>query len=410
MIKVIRDGWVYAPRALGKASVLLTDGKIGTVGDIDLRAVESFGKSVGIDVEILDAEGCVVTPGLIDPHIHLLGGSGESGFGTQTPEFFVSELVRHGITTVVGTLGVDTTMKTLPGLLAKVKGLKEDGLNAFMWTGGYNVPPKSIMNSARDDIMFLEEVIGIGEIAISDKRASAPDMNELAKAISDAYIGGMLAKKAGVSHFHVGDGGRRLQPIRELLENYYCEPNWLYLTHIERSEALMREAIDLARLGVAVDIDVVEEDLPRWVQFYRRHGGDPAQLTVSTDASQSSPRSLHEQLVSCVVEHRMPLEDLIAFMTSNTARILKLSEKGTLETGKLGDILVMRRDSLEIEHVLSKGEAMVRNGRLVARESWLDDSRREISLRGRKDEDGGEADEEGDEAEGSGSSGQQSGG
>lgn len=409
MIKVVRDGFVYAPRALGKASVLLTDGKIGQVGDIDVRAVEAFGKAVGIEVEVVDAEGCVVTPGLIDPHVHLLGGSGEEGFGTQTPEFFVSEIVSAGITTVVGTLGVDTTMKTLPGLLAKVKGLKEDGLNAFMWTGGYDVPPTSIMNSAREDIMFLEEVIGIGEIAVSDKRASAPDMNELAKAISDAYIGGMLAKKAGISHFHIGDGGRRLKPIRELLENYYCEPSWLYLTHIERSEELMREAIDLARLGVAVDIDVVEEDLPKWVEFYRRHDGDRAQLTVSTDASQSSPRSLHEQLAACVVEHRMPLEDMIAFMTSNTARILKLHDKGTLETGKMGDILVMRRDTLEIEHVLSKGEVMVRKGRLVARESWLDDSTREISLRGRKGE-AGEGGGSGDENEGSGSSGQQTGG
>ena len=406
MIKVIRDGWVYAPRSLGRASVLLTDGKIGKVGDVDLRAVETFGKAVGIEVEILDAEGCVVTPGLIDPHIHLLGGSGERGFGTQTPEFFVSEIVRHGITTVVGTLGVDTTMKTLPGLLAKVKGLREDGLNAFMWTGGYNVPPKTILGSARDDIMFIEEVIGVGEVAISDKRASAPDMNELAKTISDAYIGGMLAKKAGVTHFHVGDGGRRLQPIRELLEGYYCEPDWLYLTHVERSEALMREAIDLARLGVAVDIDVVEEDLAKWVKFYRDHDGDPAQLTVSTDASQSSPRSLHEQLVSCVLEHRLPLEDMIAFMTSNTARILKLHDKGTLETGKMGDVLVMRRDTLEVEHVLSKGEPMVRSGRLAARESWLEDSTREIALRGRKGEQG----EREKEIEGSGSSGQQNGG
>ena len=406
MLKVIRDGWVYAPRPLGKASVLLTDGKIGKVGDVDLRAVEAFGKAVGIEVEILDAQGCVVTPGLIDPHVHLLGGSGERGFGTQTPEFFVSEIVRSGITTVVGTLGVDTTMKTLPGLLAKVKGLREDGIHAYMWTGGYNVPPMTILNSAREDIMFIEEVIGVGEIAISDKRASAPDMNELAKTISDAYIGGMLAKKAGVSHFHVGDGGRRLQPIRELLEDYYCEPGWFYLTHIERGEELMREAIDLARLGVAVDIDVVEEDLAKWIGFYRAHDGDPAQLTVSTDAAQSSPASLHEQLVSCVLEHGMPLEDVIGFMTSNTARILKLDDKGTLEPGRMGDVLVMRRDSLEIEHVLANGEAMVERGRLKARESWLADSTREISLRGRK----GEDDEGGGEGnQGSGSSGPQGG-
>jgi beta-aspartyl-dipeptidase (metallo-type) len=73
-----------------------------------------------------------VTPGFIDPHEHLLGGSGEEGFATQTPEISVSEIICAGITTVVGCLGVDTTMKTLPGLLAKAKALKEGGLNAFI--------------------------------------------------------------------------------------------------------------------------------------------------------------------------------------------------------------------------------------------------------------------------------------
>jgi beta-aspartyl-dipeptidase (metallo-type) len=380
MITVLRNGTVYAPRALGRQSVLLTDGKVGKIGEVDERAVEAL----GVDFEIVDVEGCVVAPGLIDPHIHLLGGSGEQGFSTQSPEFFLSEIVRAGITTVVGTLGVDTTMKTLPGLLAKVKALKEEGLNAFMWTGGYNVPPQTILGSAREDIMFLDEVIGVGEIAISDKRASAPEMRELAKVISDAYIGGMLAKKAGVAHFHVGDGGRRLQPIRELLQDYYAEPSWLYLTHVERSEELMREAIDLANLGVAVDIDVVEEDLAKWVKFYLEGGGDPLQLTVSSDASESSPGALLEQLRDCVLEQGMPLERLLGFLTSNTARILKLEETGTLEKGKLGDLLVMESDTLEIVHVLSKGEFMVRNGRLAKSESFLEDSKREIRLHGRK--------------------------
>ena len=386
MLTVLRNGSVYAPRPLGRQSVLLTDGKIARIGDVDVRAVEAL----GVDSDIVDVDGCIVAPGLIDPHIHLLGGSGEAGFSTQSPEFFVSEIVSSGITTVVGTLGVDTTMKTLPGLLAKVKGLKEEGLHAFMWTGGYDVPPTSIMPSARDDIMFLDEVIGIGEIAISDKRASAPEMRELAKVVSDAYIGGMLSRKAGVSHFHVGDGGRRLQPIRELLQDYYAEPSWLYLTHVERSEELMREAIALASLGVAVDVDVVEGDLARWVKFYLDEGGDPLQLTASTDASATSPRSLHEQLADCVLRHGMPLEHLLAFMTSNTARVLKLGDAGTLEKGRRGDVLVLARDTLEIVHVLCNGQFMVRDGRMVKHETFLDRSTRRIELHGRKRERQGE--------------------
>jgi beta-aspartyl-dipeptidase (metallo-type) len=245
MLTLIQNGEVYAPEPLGLRSILLTDGKIGKVGSVDRAALESL----GVEHEVIDAAGCLIVPGLIDPHIHLLGGSGESGFSTQTPEFFIGEIVRFGITTVVGTLGVDTTMKTMPGLLAKAKALEEDGLNAYVWTGGYSVPPTSVMQSVRDDIMFLDEVIGAGEVAISDKRGQDPTPRELARVAHDCYVGGQLARKAGLLHLHVGDGDTRLQPVRDLLEGFNVEPCWLYATHVERTEKLFDEAVKLAKRG-----------------------------------------------------------------------------------------------------------------------------------------------------------------
>jgi beta-aspartyl-dipeptidase (metallo-type) len=166
MLVLIEDGEVFDPRPLGRTSVLIDDERIIKVGHVDRDALDRL----DLEYEVLDAAGRLVVPGLIDPHQHLLGGSGEGSLARQTPMIFLSELIQAGVTTVVGLLGVDTTMKTMAGLLAKVKALKEDGLNAFCWTGGYSVPPTSIMESVRDDIMFIEEVIGAGEIAISDLR------------------------------------------------------------------------------------------------------------------------------------------------------------------------------------------------------------------------------------------------
>ena len=380
MLILIENGEIYAPQPMGENSILLGAEKILKIGAIKAQSIEPL--KLGFDV--IDAAGCVVTPGFIDPHAHLLGGSGESGFASQTPEIQPSEIVSAGITTVVGCLGVDTTMKTLPGLLAKAKALKEEGLNAYVWSGGYNVPPTTITDSIRNDILFIEEIIGAGEIAISDERSTDHVPHELARLVIDTHNGGMLAKKAGVTHFHVGSGEGRLRPLRILIDEFDIKPEWLYPTHVERSEALMLEAIELTKLGSFVDVDTVEQDLAKWFKFYLDNGGAPDKLTVSTDASITSPHNLFEQIRSCVVEHRFPLEQTLALVTANTAKVLELSQKGTLEAGKAADVLVLRKDSFEIKEVIVGGRRVVKNGKLDFKEKFLEESNRHIRLDGEK--------------------------
>src|SRR4051794_2451470 len=108
MFTLIQRGDVCTPERLGRRDVLLNQGTVARIGDIDAGAIEK----AGFALDVVDAHGCWVTPGLIDVHEHLLGGSGEEGFHTQTPEIFLSEIVEAGITTVAGCLGVDTTTKT----------------------------------------------------------------------------------------------------------------------------------------------------------------------------------------------------------------------------------------------------------------------------------------------------------
>ena len=389
MLTLIEGGRVYAPEPCGVQPVLLADGHVGKVGEIDRGALERL----GAEYEIIDARGCVVAPALIDPHVHLLGGSGETGFATQTPEFFISELVQNGITTVVGTLGVDTTMKTMPGLLAKVKALREQGLNAFCWTGGYDLPPNSILQTIRDDILFIDEVIGAGEVAISDTRALPHEPRELARVAVHAHVGGMLAHKAGLVHVHVGEADRRLEPLRRVLDEFDVEADWFYPTHVERSEKLMGEAVNLAQKGgMPFDVDVVERDLHRWLRWWRDHGGPPHLLTVSSDASMTRP-AVMEQLRDCVLNHGFALEQVLPLATRNTARILKLREKGELRKGCAGDLLLLEEGSLEIVHVLAHGTFVVRDGHVVERERGLEDSDRSVRLEGRKDG-AGEVDDE----------------
>jgi beta-aspartyl-dipeptidase (metallo-type) len=379
MFIVIENGEVYGPEPLGRVSVLLNSGTILKIGEVDASAIEKS----GLPIEVIDASGCIVTPGFIDPHQHLLGGSGEEGFRSQTPEISVSEIIAAGITTVVGCLGVDTTMKTMPGLLARAKALKEEGLSAFIWSGGYNVPPTTITNSIRNDIMFIEEVIGAGEVAISDARSTDPTAQELARLVNDAYVGGMLSKKAGVTHFHVGDTEARLKLLHQLIDDFHTPPQCIYASHVERNKKLLRDAIQLTRSGCFVDFDTAgEEDLTEYICFYFKNDAEPGQLTLSSDAGVSSPSNLLAQIRRCAQGGCVELPQLLSLVTKNTATVLKLENKGQLAAGKAADVLVLEAESLELKEVIANGKRLYRDGELNFKESYLENSNRVIELVG----------------------------
>jgi beta-aspartyl-dipeptidase (metallo-type) len=373
---LVENGEVFAPEPLGRQSILIASGRIESIGADGAALARA-----GVEVETIDATGCIVMPGLIDPHAHLIGGSGEKGFASQTPEISASELLRAGITTVVGTLGADTTTRTMPALLAKVKALRGEGLSAFAWTGGYDA--RTLMSSIRDDVVLIEEIIGAGEVAIADPRGQQYSAAELARFAADCYVAGTLTGKAGLLHLHVGDGTQRLRIIRDVIEQFDVKPEALYPTHVERSERLMREAIDLTKRGMPIDVDVYDEDLVRWLRFYREHGGDPALLTASSDAAINSPHTLFEQLMACVRETIAPFEEAITIATSNTARVLKINA-GMIERGRIGHLLLVDAASYELRTVVCAGRVVMRDGALVMREQFLAESNRSIVLRGEK--------------------------
>jgi beta-aspartyl-dipeptidase (metallo-type) len=375
MFILIENADIYGPEHIGRKNLLIAGDKIAKLNNVDGRALAR----AGIECDVIDGSKCLVVPGLIDPHQHLLGGSGESGFSSQTPEISLSEIVNAGITTVVGCLGADTTMKTMAGLLAKAKGLKEEGMNAFIWSGGYATPPTTITQNVGDDIMFIDEVIGAGEIAIADQRGSDPTVHEIARIASEAHKGGMLSRKAGIVHFHVGDGERRLQILRDVIEKHEVKAEWLYPTHVQRSEELMLEAIDLAKNGSFIDIDTVDEDLPKWLRFYLDNNGWEEKLTISSDAAKTSPSNLLDQVRSCVLDHGFSLTQVLRFVTSNTACALKIDgTKGRIAEGYLADILLLDKDSLEPRELISAGRRMMKDGAVTTKESSLKDSNREI--------------------------------
>jgi beta-aspartyl-dipeptidase (metallo-type) len=169
-----------------------------------------------------------------------------------------------------------------------------------------------------------------------------------------------------------------------LLEEYEVAPELLYPTHVERDEGLMLEAIELSRRGVTVDIDTVEQDLVRWLTFYLENGGKVEHLTVSSDAAINSPRTLYEQLRECVLQTDIPLDRVLPLATRNTARVLGLKSKGSLEVGADADVLLLHKGSLEISGVIAGGRCFVQNGEPRFTPQFVKNSNREVVFHGKK--------------------------
>jgi beta-aspartyl-dipeptidase (metallo-type) len=273
----------------------------------------------------------------------------------------------------------------MTSLLAKARGLEEEGITAYIYSGNYHIPTPTITSSVKDDIILIDKVIGAGEIAIADSRSAQPSLHEVAKLVAEARIGGLLSKKAGVTHFHVGIGKDRLAFLHALLEDYEIPPANIYATHITRSRELVDDAIQLAKKGAFVDI-TADKETGKWVQYYKQNQGDSNQLTISSDGNGSMPqfnakgemtgfgvlsqRTLFEQIVSVVKDYDWPLADALSLVTSNPARALRLAKKGALKESFDADILMLDQDSLEIKHVFAKGQHMLRNKEILVKRTF----------------------------------------
>jgi beta-aspartyl-dipeptidase (metallo-type) len=377
VLTLIKNADLFTPESIGVAHLLVGGGKILHVGheapDVDASWL----------TETVDLQGDPLGPGLIDCHVHVTGGGGEDGFSSQAPPVPLTRFTRYGVTSVVGLLGTDDETRSTANLLARTRALREEGLSAWCWTGGYHVPPTTLTGSVRGDIVNIDCVIGLGELAISDHRSSQPTAEELARLASEAHVAGLLSKKAGVLHLHLGDGDRGLSMVRRLLEETELPPRVFHPTHVNRRKELFEEACELSRGNSVVDITafpVAEGENAwsapdAWERFHEK--SCPAgNLTISSDGGGCLPHfdengemvkmefatsgGLPDTLRELTARgHR--LDGVLPAMTSNVARLLRLPGKGRIAAGNDADLVCFDED-FGVRHVMARGRWMVQDG------------------------------------------------
>ncbi|CAN5268241.1 beta-aspartyl-peptidase [soil metagenome] len=369
MLQLLLNAHVFAPENRGIRHLLIGGGRILWIGEQrpDLSP---------LDAAVVDIEGRRLIPGILDGHAHVTGGGGESGFGSRVPPLPLSRYTGAGVTTVVGVLGTDDTTRNTRMLLAQTRGLRDEGLSAWCHTGGYHVPPVTLTGSVRDDIVHLDPVIGVGELAISDHRSSQPTLDELLRIASDVHVGGLITGKAGIVHLHLGDGERGLELVRRALEASELPPRVFNPTHINRRKELFDEALDLARRGCSVDMTAfpVAEDGDGYpadagLQNYFDSGAPSHRITISSDGGGCLPQfnaegelvhmdvgrpaSLAETLRK-LLSRGIALERALPAFTSNVARILRLHRKGRILAGADADLVVLGQGG-DIRDVMAGG-------------------------------------------------------
>lgn len=375
---LLKNADIYAPAAAGRADILVAGGRILRV-EPHIQVPASY-------CEQVDATGLAAVPGFIDGHVHIMGGGGEGGYATRTPELALSDAIRGGVTTVVGCLGTDGVTRSLAGLLAKARGLDEEGLSTFIYTGHYAVPVQTLTGSIERDLLFIDKIIGVGEVALSDHRSSQPTFDEFARVAAEARRGGLLSGKAGVVNVHMGDGRCGLSLLRRIVEETEIPVTQFLPTHINRNPTLFEEGIAYAKAGGLVDfttstvpafLDEGEVKSSTGLLTMLEAGVDSACITFTSDGQGSLPdfdaqgrlrrlevgrvTSLFAAVRDAVLDERIPLATALQVITANPARILKLRGKGSLTAGADADIVLLDGKTLEIDGVIAKGRWLMKS-------------------------------------------------
>jgi len=384
MVTLIRGGDVFAPESLGRKDILLAGGAIEAVAEPGRIRLD------GLEAEIVDAAGKRVFPGLIDPHVHILGGGGEGGPATRAPEIRIEDIISSGVTTVIGCLGTDGVTRHMTSLLAKARALELEGVSTFIYSGSYEIPVRTLTGSVRTDLIVVDKVVGAGEIAVSDHRSSQPTFDEAARLAAECRVGGMLGGKAGVLHLHLGDGRRGLELLFRIIRETEIPVTQLVPTHINRNPGLFEKGLEWVARGGSVDITVGPEPVPPdpevsledAIARFQEKGLPFGRMMLSSDSNGSLPvfdesgrlvrltiateKDFFRKFGDVLRKGLLPPETAARLFSTNAAEFYKLSKKGRLGPGRDADLIVLDGD-LGLSDVFARGKRMMAGGRLLVR-------------------------------------------
>ena len=384
-LTLLKNADVYAPAHLGQRDILVAAGQV--------VAIEPLIDSAHYPhAHVVDLNNARVVPGLVDGHLHQIGGCGLEGYNSRAPEIWAGEIAAAGITTSVATPGIENLTKNMDGVLAKAYALEADGLSAFAFIGGFRKPFMSVTGSVRRDLYLVEKIIGV-KVALGDAVASRFTDPELVELAAELEWAARATGKACIMHAHLGSLPDPAAQLLHAIRQSNASPERFQATHGNNTQATLAAAVELTREGCVVDLNPLldpERGVTRSigvrdaVPFLLDAGVELSMLTMSTDANASVPRkradgtrgpylkhlgTLWEGVMELVERAKLPFEDVLPLATSNPARVLQLHGKGRIDLGMDADLIVLDSDN-RIRNVYARGALVVEDTRPLIRSMY----------------------------------------
>jgi beta-aspartyl-dipeptidase (metallo-type) len=365
-LTLIRGAHIYAPEDLGVGDLLLGYGKVLQVTSrVDVSGLGGLGEA-----KVIPADGLVAIPGLVDLHLHFMGGAGALGPDDRTLELSAEDILGQGVTSAVGLLGSDPVTRLLPSLYGKALALERAGITTFIYAGGFAYPSPTLTGSVRSDLMLIDKIVGV-KLAVAEAMASSPTVEELARLANDVYAGGRLSGKAGLLHLHLGRDADPFPFLEAVLARSGVPPTTLLLCHVTYSASLFDGARRFVNHGTYLAVDstlgpALEREgtvapsvaIPGLLEA----GVAPNRLILQSDANGYRTAVLESLLATVrelVDERGMPLAEALRFATTNPAAALKLAgRKGALVPGADADVVLLAQDFAR-EYVFTAGQQRI---------------------------------------------------
>ena len=322
--------------------------------------------------QVLDAAGKIVTPGLIDVHVHVLPYVGETG--TEPDPCCVT----RGVTTVVdaGTAGA-FTLPALRKFIVEKSGTRVRalvhvvaiGMIVAITPGMEELGDLRYCDPKRAAKAALENKdIVLGFKVRIDRKFTVPGTNDI-EAMRRARMASDEASLPVTTH--IGGSYTPLKDFLVLMKEgdivthiYNPRPNSV----LDENGRLLPEIFEARKRGVRFDIGHGRTNFSyRVAEKCLGQGLVPD--TISSDVSNGSVRGPVYDLVTTMAKMMtlgMSLSEVIERTTINAARVLNFGvDIGTLKPGAEADVSIFELSSGEFSLVDSEGQTRIARQKLV---------------------------------------------